>query len=258
MTPSSLMLDFGRPIAFYPGLVKHFGSVNAALFFCQIFYWQDKTNNPNGVYKESAELEQETGMTYREQQTARKKLRDCGVLIETNKRLEHRIYYKIDVDRLNDLIESANQQTSSPRNDKSAVRGGTNEHFVLTEITTEITTENKPQSPAKLACSCPVDEILRLWKKVLPEKRQPVPSILKQGQTGKLLNDRWNQCMKIDHSTENRKLYHDEQSGLEFWEGLFNMIRQSEFLMSPESKWFTFAWLVKKANFEKLLSGDYQ
>ena len=118
--------------------------------------------------------------------------------------------------------------------------------------------ENKPSPTSKMSCPCPVDEILKLWKKVLPEKRQPVPSILKQGQTGKLLNDRWHQCMKIDHSTENRKLYHDEQSGLEFWEGLLNMIRQSEFLMSPQSKWFTFAWLVKKANFEKLIQGDYQ
>jgi len=141
----------------------------------------------------------------------------------------------------------------------------TNNHKEITpsaEITGDQTADSqvtpKPSPTSKMSCPCPVDEILKLWKKVLPEKRQPVPSILKQGQTGKLLNDRWHQCMKIDHSTENRKLYHDEQSGLEFWEGLFNMIRQSEFLMSPQSKWFTFAWLVKKANFEKLIQGDYQ
>jgi len=141
----------------------------------------------------------------------------------------------------------------------------TNNHKEITsnaEIAGDQTADSqitpKPSPTSKMSCPCPVDEILKLWKKVLPEKRQPVPSILKQGQTGKLLNDRWHQCMKIDHSTENRKLYHDEQSGLEFWEGLFNMIRQSEFLMSPQSKWFTFAWLVKKANFEKLIQGDYQ
>lgn len=120
MNRASLLHAIGRPIAFHPGLVPVLGSVNAVLFFGQIFYWQDKTDCPIGVYKSSEEIQQETGLTYREQSNAREKLRDCGVLIETEKRLEHRIYFRIDFDALDALL--ANCEKRIPRNDKSAVR----------------------------------------------------------------------------------------------------------------------------------------
>ncbi len=40
MRPSDLLLDFGHPVAYYPGLVKYMGSPHAVIFFGQIFYWQ--------------------------------------------------------------------------------------------------------------------------------------------------------------------------------------------------------------------------
>ncbi|MEX9963422.1 DNA-binding protein, partial [Proteus mirabilis] len=49
MRASDLLLDFGRPVAYFPGLVKRFGSVNAVIFFSQIFYWQDKADSKLGV-----------------------------------------------------------------------------------------------------------------------------------------------------------------------------------------------------------------
>jgi hypothetical protein len=104
LKPSEALLDFGKPVAFYPGLVKRLGSVNAVLFFCQILYYTGKERHPElGIYKTAAEIEQETGLTVKEQQTARKRLRAIGVLIETEKRLEHRIYYRLDLDKFNDL-----------------------------------------------------------------------------------------------------------------------------------------------------------
>jgi len=112
MRPSDLLLDIGRPVAFYPGLVKHLGSVNAVLFFGQIFYWQDKAESDLGVYKSVEEIEEETGLTYREQQTARKQLVERRVLIETHKRLEHRIYYRIDTDALNERLGGCNSRTA--------------------------------------------------------------------------------------------------------------------------------------------------
>lgn len=118
-----MLHTIGRPIAFHPGLVPVLGSVNAVLFFGQIFYWQDKTDCPIGVYKSSEEIQQETGLTYREQANAREKLRDCGVLIETEKRLEHRIYFRINFDALDALLANCEKRIS--RNDKSAFRGTT-------------------------------------------------------------------------------------------------------------------------------------
>lgn len=161
MRASDLLLDFGRPVAYFPGLVKRFGSVNAVIFFSQIFYWQDKADSKLGVYKTSEEIESETGLSYREQLTARKHLVSRGILVETNKRLEHKIYYLIDCEKLDYVMSQpienapnaqsatgeshnsdfAEQQNERPRQDKTDGGDETNPQFDPTEITTYITTD---------------------------------------------------------------------------------------------------------------------
>ena len=96
----------GRAVSYHPKLAKPLGGANAVLFFEQIFFWMDKTDNPLGVFKTAAELEEETGLTVQEQRTARAKLRERGILIETEKRIEHKIYYRIDLDKFNELLEA--------------------------------------------------------------------------------------------------------------------------------------------------------
>ncbi|WP_205815939.1 hypothetical protein [Burkholderia sp. Ac-20345] len=143
MAATDYLLDLGHSVAYYPGLVKHLGSVNAVLFFSQIFYWQDKAASDLGVYKTVEEIEAETGMTYREQVTARKQLVERGVLIETNKRLEHRVYYRIDLDRLNEMMESANCGKRISGEADSAVRGTAKAQVVnKTKTTTETTSKS--------------------------------------------------------------------------------------------------------------------
>ncbi|ELW9236155.1 replication protein [Proteus mirabilis] len=161
MRASDLLLDFGRPVAYFPGLVKCLGSVNAVIFFSQIFYWQDKADSKLGVYKTSEEIESETGLSYREQLTARKHLVSRGILVETNKRLEHKIYYLIDCEKLDYVMSQpienapnaqsatgeshnsdfAEQQNERPRQDKTDGGDETNPQFDPTEITTYITTD---------------------------------------------------------------------------------------------------------------------
>jgi hypothetical protein len=158
---SDLLLDFGRPVAYFPGLVKRLGSVNAVIFFSQIFYWQDKADSKLGVYKTSEEIESETGLSYREQLTARKHLVSRGILVETNKRLEHKIYYLIDCEKLDYVMSQpienapnaqsatgeshnsdfAEQQNERPRQNKTDGGDETNPQFDPTEITTYITTD---------------------------------------------------------------------------------------------------------------------
>lgn len=104
MKPSEMLKNTGRVIAYRPNLARLFGGVIAEVFFEQIFYWQDKSDSELGVYKTQEELEIETGLSRKEQETARKLLREKGVLIETYKRLEHRLYYKIDCDKLDELL----------------------------------------------------------------------------------------------------------------------------------------------------------
>lgn len=161
MRPSDLVKDFGNPVAYYPGLVKHLGSVNAVILFCQFFYWTGKEVSELGIFKTTEEIERETGLTYEEQLNARKKLKRRGILKETNKRLEHRIYYRIDTDKLDAVLsqvtekapngqsptgetgkaQSANEAKPNPPAGESPTRQRGKPDFVHTENTSENTTE---------------------------------------------------------------------------------------------------------------------
>ncbi|EQA03141.1 hypothetical protein [Glaesserella parasuis] len=128
MSFSQKLRQLGQPIAYYPQLAKPLGGVTAAILFGQLFFWQDKTSNPLGVYKTQAELEQETGLSRREQETARKKLVELGILVETHKRLEHRIYFKLDLVKFDALMDDIREEAKPP--------------FVNTENTSENTNNN--------------------------------------------------------------------------------------------------------------------
>ena len=104
MTPSESLRMLGRPIAYHPKLAKLFGSVNAAILFGQLVYWSDKTSHELGIYKTAEQIEEETGLSPREQKTAREKLVKLKVLTETHKRLEHRLYFKINFAAYDDLV----------------------------------------------------------------------------------------------------------------------------------------------------------
>ncbi|MBR7899929.1 hypothetical protein [Burkholderia multivorans] len=181
MRVTDILRDIGHPVAYYPGLSRYLGGVKATVFFCQIFYWQDKAESEHGVHKTADELLAETGLTYEEQRAARKALRAVGVLIETEKRIEHKIYFRIDEDALEQLVtagpseqgkvQSAKREKSISRNGKSPVRemgkvhsaksenpapptgetpprGQGNDQFVNEGKTTaETTAEKNPQTP---------------------------------------------------------------------------------------------------------------
>ncbi|HAT2906991.1 TPA: hypothetical protein I8393_002459 [Serratia marcescens] len=203
MRPSDLVREFGNPVAYYPGLVKHMGSVNAVVLFCQFFYWTGKETSELGIYKTTEEIEVETGLTYEEQLNARKKLKRRGVLVETNKRLEHKIYYRIDTDKLDEILaqaidispngqspirETGKAHFANTENPDSPARenpvgGDGKAHFDPTENTTKITTEKKPVRPPAApsdqsheeSLKIDYDEVLRIFRTTLPE----LPDVLK-------------------------------------------------------------------------------
>ncbi|MCT8705093.1 DNA replication protein [Glaesserella parasuis] len=136
MSFSQKLRQLGQPIAYYPQLAKPLGGVTAAILFGQLFFWLDKTSNPLGVYKTQAELEQETGLSRREQETARKKLVELGILVETHKRLEHRIYFKLDLVKFDALMDDIREEAKPP------LPNVTNEHSPMAE--SDIREEAKP------------------------------------------------------------------------------------------------------------------
>ena len=117
MRPSESLKIAGKPIAYYPQLAKPLGGVNASILFSHFFYWHDKTQHELGVYRTAEEIELETGLSVQEQRTARAKLKARGILIETEKRIEHRIYYKLDLDAFDDLMlqHSRSEESTAPK-----------------------------------------------------------------------------------------------------------------------------------------------
>ena len=159
MKPSEMLKNTGRVIAYRPNLARLFGGVIAEVFFEQIFYWQDKTDSDLGVYKTQEELEIETGLSRKEQETARKLLREKGVLIETHKRLEHRMYYKIDCEKLDELLAAlANDTNEHSRMPESDIREGDKVAFVNTrDYNTRLHT-NTPLPPEGESADADVED----------------------------------------------------------------------------------------------------
>jgi len=166
------MRSMGKPIAYYPKLAKPLGGVSSAILFSQLFYWQDKATSELGVYKTRDELEDETGLSHNEQRTAIKKLCERGVLIVTEKRLEHKTYYKINNEKVNEVLNdfansmielSRDINSTHPELDIVEVETNTKSSSLHQEITTKTTTEittdiiaDKPQKK-KRACQIPDD-----------------------------------------------------------------------------------------------------
>jgi hypothetical protein len=110
---TDLVHDAGHPVAYYPRLRRVAGSTNAALLLCQLLYWYGKQHDARGwlfkrstiveddpegrIDPENQSIEQETGLTYKEQLLARRQLRARGLLRERYVRSEHRLYFELDL-----------------------------------------------------------------------------------------------------------------------------------------------------------------
>lgn len=106
MKLSDFLSDVGRPVAFYPSLVKAMGDRNEAIFICQMAYWRGKEQNADGwIYKSSEEIETETSLTYKEQTNVREGLKEKNLLEERYARTEHKMYFKVNWDKVNEIWE---------------------------------------------------------------------------------------------------------------------------------------------------------
>jgi hypothetical protein len=104
---SDVLRKVGAPIVYYPGLVRYLGNVKATVLLSHVLAWQLAEPSDLGVQKTVAELESSTGLSYEEQRAARRTLRDAGVLLETERRLEHKTFYQIDLAALEALASRA-------------------------------------------------------------------------------------------------------------------------------------------------------
>lgn len=136
-----------RPIAFHPFFIDVGGSITAALFLSQLFYWSLRTSDHDGwVYKTQAEWKEEIRLSRKQQESARRRLRERGLLEEKLEGLPAQLFYRINQralvagiekrasnyarERLQRMPKTA--QSSMPESDISSFI-----HRLPTEITTE-------------------------------------------------------------------------------------------------------------------------
>ncbi|MBK4299295.1 hypothetical protein JJP81_22465, partial [Enterobacter cloacae] len=97
-----------RPIAFQRSFVRLGVGITGALLLSQIVYWQNRMEG-NWFYKTQTDLEEETGLTRYEQEGARKKLVSCGVLEEAKRGIPAKLYFRVNQERLEELLLGENQ-----------------------------------------------------------------------------------------------------------------------------------------------------
>lgn len=98
-----------RPIAFHPVFADITGSVKAAIMLSQAFYWQQRNEAGGWWFKTQQAWWHETRLTRREQDNARKVLRDLGFMHEKRAGVPAKLYFWVDFDAIGAKISSLHE-----------------------------------------------------------------------------------------------------------------------------------------------------
>jgi hypothetical protein len=104
-----------RTVGYSPDLARIVGGATIGLFLNQLLFLSDKGANIDGwVYKSEAEMGRETGLTKREQQTARRKLLALGVIAIMRGGFRNTYHFKVLWERLYQVIEKSLSSQTAP------------------------------------------------------------------------------------------------------------------------------------------------
>jgi hypothetical protein len=104
-----------RVVGYSPDLARAVGGATIGLFLSQLLFLSDKGANPDGwVYKSEAEMGKETGLTKREQQTARRKLLSLGVIAIERRGFKFTYHFKVIWERLYQVIAQFQRSQNVP------------------------------------------------------------------------------------------------------------------------------------------------
>ena len=96
MRIGEFLSDIGRPVAYYPQLARAVGSVNAAIMLCHLLSFAvDKDEQGGWIARTSAQLEEDTGLSRRQQDSARAQLRTIGLVEERLFGLPAKLQYRV-------------------------------------------------------------------------------------------------------------------------------------------------------------------
>jgi hypothetical protein len=104
-----------RVVGYSPDLARAVGGATTGLFLSQLLFLSDKGHNPDGwVYKSEAEMGKETGLTKREQQTARRKLLALGVIAIMRGGWKNTYHFNVIWEKLYQVIAGSQRLQTVP------------------------------------------------------------------------------------------------------------------------------------------------
>lgn len=109
----------GGFVMYHRALAHAVGDHSAGLLLSQFWGWtttESVKERDGWFYKTQAEINQETAMTRREQETARRKLRELGLLDEQMRGQPAKLWFRLNVDALMDLLQERAEEVFQTQN----------------------------------------------------------------------------------------------------------------------------------------------
>ncbi|MCK7542943.1 replication protein O [Marinobacter bryozoorum] len=134
----SIIEIMARPIAFNRAFVDLGLGMCGAMMLSQALYWRTRTRAADGwFYKSQKEWQDETGMTRREQETARRRLTEAGFLEEHRKGVPARLHFRVNVEALESALEALSSRMAENANQECT----DNENNSLSESANQVCTD---------------------------------------------------------------------------------------------------------------------
>jgi hypothetical protein len=117
LTPNLVMEIFDLPITFHRCLVRVTGSVTAALMLSQALAWTEELEPEldGWILRSQSDWAEETGLSRWEQQTARRVLRNCGLLEELKVGMPARLWFRVNRQRLSTALRELSKLREKTR-----------------------------------------------------------------------------------------------------------------------------------------------
>jgi hypothetical protein len=104
-----------RTVGYSPDLARAVGGATTGLFLSQLLFLSDKgANTESWIYKSETEMGRETGLTTREQQTARRKLLALGVIAIMRGGWKNTYHFKVIWEKLYQVIAGIQRAQNVP------------------------------------------------------------------------------------------------------------------------------------------------
>ena len=95
-----------RPIAFNPALAHALGSVKSGLFLSQLLFWCNKGKKKDWIYKTIEEINEETALSRREQDTAIKVCKKYGLIKTKLAGIPAKRHFHLNIEIITELLKN--------------------------------------------------------------------------------------------------------------------------------------------------------